>query len=88
MPRQHSSGNIQKLLGISKRGDEYVRRMLIHGARSVVIRAGKKTDKRSTWIQRLIKERGMNRATVALANKNARIAMALLLSGEHYQKAA
>ena len=88
VPRQHSSGNIQKLLGISKRGDEYVRRMLIHGARSVVIRAGKKTDKRSTWIQRLIKERGMNRATVALANKNARIAMALLLSGEHYQKAA
>ncbi|PIQ43896.1 MAG: IS110 family transposase [Gammaproteobacteria bacterium CG11_big_fil_rev_8_21_14_0_20_46_22] len=88
VPRQHSSGNTQKLLGISKRGDEYVRRMLIHGARSVVIRAGKKTDQRSRWIQGLVAKVGMNRATVALANKNARIAMALLLHGEAYRRAA
>lgn len=88
VPRQHSSGNTQKLLGISKRGDEYVRRMLIHGARSVVIRSGNKTDQRNLWIHRLKVERGVNKATVALANKNARIAMALLLTGEHYRKSA
>jgi|SRR3990167_917656 len=88
VPRQHSSGNTQKLLGISKRGNEYMRRMLTHGARAVVIRSAGKVDRRSAWIQRLITERGMNRATVALANKNARIAMALLLSGERYRKTA
>lgn len=88
VPKQHSSGDTQRLLGISKRGDEYTRRMLIHGARSVIIRAHGKKDSRSRWIQRLVNERGMNRATVALANKNARIAMALLLSGESYKKAA
>jgi transposase len=86
VPKQYSSGDTQKLLGISKRGDEFTRRMLIHGARSVVIRSSNKKDPRSRWIQRLINERGMNRATVALANKNARIAMALLLSGETYRK--
>lgn len=88
VPKQHSSGDTQRLLGISKRGDEYTRRMLIHGARSVIIRAQGKKDSRSRWIQRLVNERGMNRAAVALANKNARIAMALLLSGESYKKAA
>lgn len=87
VPRQHSSGNTQRLLGISKRGDEYVRRMLVHGARSAIVRGKAKEDSRSRWIQRLVLERGMNRATVALANKNARIAMSLLLSGEHYKKA-
>lgn len=87
VPRQHSSGNTQKLLGISKRGDEHVRRMLVHGARSVVSRAKTKEDSRSRWIQRLVTERGTNRATVALANKNARIAMSLLLSGKCYKKA-
>jgi transposase len=86
VPKQYSSGDTQKLLGISKRGDEFTRRMLIHGARSVVIRSSNKKDARSRWIQRLVHERGMNRATVALANKNARIAMALLLSGETYRK--
>jgi transposase len=86
VPKQHSSGEIQRLQGISKRGDEFTRRMLIHGARSVVIRASGKKDSRSRWIQRLICERGMNRACVALANKNARIAMALLLSGQTYRQ--
>ena len=88
VPGQHSSGNTQRLLGISKRGDEYVRRMLIHGARATVIRVKTKEDSRSRWIQRLVAERGHNCATVAVANKNARIAMSLLLSGERYKKAA
>ncbi|PIQ42489.1 MAG: IS110 family transposase [Gammaproteobacteria bacterium CG11_big_fil_rev_8_21_14_0_20_46_22] len=88
VPKQHSSGNTQKLLGISKRGDEFARRMLIHGARSVVIRSKNKPSIRSTWVERLRNEKGINRACVALANKNARIAMAILLSGERYQEAA
>jgi transposase len=88
VPKQHSSGNQQKLLGISKRGDEYVRRMFIHGARAVVHRSASKKDQRSRWIQNVAQRAGNNRAVVALANKNARIAMSLLLSGQSYRKAA
>lgn len=88
VPKQHSSGNKQRLLGISKRGDEYVRRMLVHGARAVVHRAAEKKDQRSHWIQNVATRAGSNRAVVALANKNARIAMSLLLSGQSYRKAA
>src|SRR6185437_3329072 len=50
VPRQHSSGGKARLLGISKRGDPYLRTLLIHGARSVVYRASRKTDRRSLWI--------------------------------------
>lgn len=88
VPRQASSGNRQRLGGISKRGDEHVRRLLIHGARSVVIRVGKKNDSRSLWIQQMRERRSMNCVVVAVANKNARIAMAILLRGERYRKAA
>ena len=88
VPRQHSTGGKTVLLGISKRGDRYLRTLLIHGARSVVSRAEKKQDARSRWINQLKQRVGMNKACVALANKNARIAWALLASGDHYQKAA
>lgn len=88
VPRQHSSGGKDRLLGISKRGDGYIRKVLIHGARSIMIRADKKKDSRSQWISELKKRVGMNKACVAVANKNARIAMAILLSGEAYKKAA
>ena len=54
----------------------------------MIIRADKKEDKRSRWLRELKAKAGINRACVALANKNARIAMALLLSGQHYKKAA
>ena len=87
VPRQHSSGGKERLLGISKRGDDFVRRMFIHGARSVIFSSKKKTDARSQWINGLKDRAGVNKASVALANKNARIAMAILLSGEHYKKA-
>ena len=86
--RQYSSGHTQRLLGISKRGDRYLRTLLIHGARSVVTRAGTKTDARSQWIQAKRQQRGMNRACVALANKNARIIWALLSKGESYRQSA
>ena len=88
VPRQYSSGHTQRLLGISKRGDRYLRTLLIHGARSVVTRAGTKTDARSQWIQAKRQQRGMNRACVALANKNARIIWALLSKGESYRQSA
>ncbi len=77
-PRQHSSGGKERLLGISKRGDAYLRTLLIHGARAVLKVAGKKADLRSRWLQNLCNRRNKNIAAVALANKNARIAWAML----------
>jgi transposase len=84
-PKQHSSGGKDKLLGISKRGDTYLRTLLIHGARSVLKVAGDKTDPRSRWLQNLCARRNKNIAAVALANKNARIAWALLSKGLDYR---
>lgn len=88
VPRQHSSGQRTRLLGISKRGNTYLRTLLIHGARSVLYRCGAKTDGRSRWLQSIKARRGMNCASVALANKNARILWALLAHGDAYRKAA
>ena len=80
VPRQHSSGGKQNLLGISKRGDTYLRTLLIHGARSVIYNGREKTDQDSTckWINGIVSRRNNNVAAVALANKNARIVWALL----------
>lgn len=72
VPRQHSSGGKTVLLGITKRGDKYLRMMLIHGARSVLRYAQGKRDPLSDWLNELARRRGPNRAAVALANKNAR----------------
>jgi transposase len=88
VPRQCSSGGKERLLGISKRGDRYLRTLLIHGARATVHRARRKTDARSRWIMSLVQRRGTNIAAVAIANKNARIAWALLTSDAEYRKAA
>ena len=77
VPRQNSSGGKQNLLGISKRGDTYLRTLLIHGARSVIQYAEKKADERS-WLRKLMARRNKNVAAVALANKNARTIWALL----------
>lgn len=77
-PRQHSRGGKDCLLGISKRGDAYLRTLLIHGARAVLRVADKKDDPRSRWLQNLCSRRNKNIAAVALANKNARIVWALL----------
>ena len=88
VPRQCSSGHTQRLLGISKRGDRYLRTVLIHGARLVVTRVGTKIDARSQWIQAKRQQRGMNRTCVAVANKNARIIWALLTKGESYRRVA
>lgn len=85
VPRQHSTGGKTVLGGISKRGDRYLRTNLIHGARSVIARASSKTDARSRWLQQLTSRVGMNKACVALANKNVRILWALMASGESYR---
>jgi len=88
VPRQNSSGGKSRLLGISKRGDTYLRTLLIHGARSVLIRVACKQDARSVWLQELIARRGYNRATVALANKNARIIQSVLSGESSYRPSA
>jgi transposase len=78
VPRQHSTGGKPRLLGISKRGERYLRKLLVHGARATLRWTKLKNDRRSQWVQALIERRGTNRAVVALANKNARIAWVLL----------
>jgi len=78
VPRQHSTGGRERLLGISKRGNGYVRQLLIHGARTVIQHLGDKTDRTSCWTRALIARRGINKATVALANKQARWAWVVM----------
>ena len=85
VPGQHSSGGKDKLLGISKRGDAYLRTLLIHGARAVIKTSKDKDDRLSRWVQSLCSRRNKNSAAVALANKTLRMAWAMLTSGEDYR---
>ena len=84
VPGQHSSGGKDRLLGISKRGDVYLRTLLIHGARAVVKTCQGKDDALSLWVQRLCSRRNKNIAAVALANKTMRMAWAMLTNGSDY----
>jgi transposase len=84
VPRQHSSGGKERLLGITKRGDSYLRTLLIHGARSALRTAGNKQDRVLRWAFKLQERRGAKVAAVALANKMARIAWALLAHDRDY----
>lgn len=88
VPRQFSSGDKQMLMGISKRGSQHLRSLLVHGARAVVRTASNKNDSLSQWANQLRERRGFNRATVAIANKNARIIWAVLRTGDQYRAAA
>ena len=83
-PRQHSSGGKDRLLGISKRGDVYLRTLLVHGARSVVSQAKHKDDRLSRWVTSIAQRRHPNVAAVALANKTARMAWAMLRNETDY----
>jgi transposase len=87
VPRQFSSGDRTVLMGISKRGNQHLRSLLVHGARAVVRTAPNKTDPNNQWVNQLRERRGFNRATVAVANKNARIIWAVLRTGEPYRAA-
>jgi len=84
VPRQESTGGKPKLLSISKRGDSYVRTLLIHGARAV-IQAAERKPQSDLWLKGLLARRNKNVAAVALANKNARIAWALLAHGRQFE---
>lgn len=87
VPKEHSSGGKVRLLGITKRGDGYLRGLLIHGVRSVVYRVINLPEERCNGLQRWLKgiiARGVNKAVVALANKNAQIAWALVNQKTEY----
>jgi len=84
VPRQHSTGGRDRLLGISKRGDVYLRNLLIHGARAVLRFVERKEDPTSRWATALKVRRHSNVAVVAMANKIARIAYAVMTTGKPY----
>ena len=86
-PRQHSSGGKDRLGRITRRGDSYLRTLLVHGARAHLRVVDKKTDAKSAWARRLMERRHVNVAAVALAAKNARIAWAILAHGTEYRPA-
>ena len=84
VPRQHSSGQKTQLLGISKRGNTYLRTLLIHGARASIGKIEGKSDKKSQWIKEKLKRSGYCKTLIALANKNARTAWSLLANATKY----
>lgn len=88
IPRQHSTGGKARLLGISKRGSIYLRRMFIHGARAVLLRVKYDTGRLGQWARQLELRAPRNKVVVALANKLARIAWAVLSTGNEYRAAA
>jgi transposase len=85
VPRQYSTGGKQKLYGISKRGNIYLRRMLIHGARAVLFRVKYDTGGFGQWVHRLAQRAPSNKVVVAIANNLARMAWAVLSSGQDYR---
>lgn len=87
-PRQYTTGGKIRLGRITKKGDVYLRTLLIHGTRAVLANVAEKSDRLSAWARALIERRGYRRAAVALAAKNARIAWALMHHGTTYQRQA
>jgi transposase len=85
VPRQYSTAGKQKLLGISKRGNIYLRRMLIHGARAVLFRIKYDTAGFGQWVHRLAQRAPRNKVVFAIANKLARMAWAVLSSSRDYR---
>ena len=85
VPGQYSSGGKQRLGGITKAGDGYLRALLIMGARAVLAAAPGRTDRISRWALAVQARRGYMRALVAIANKNARLAWAVLRRGEDFR---
>ena len=87
-PRQHATGGKERLLGISKRGDGYLRRQLMHGARSLVQVAKGRNGQPWAWINELLVRRPFNVVVAAVANKLVRIIWAMLSRGEAYRATA
>ncbi len=88
VPKQYSTGGKPRLGRITKHGDKYLRTLLVHGARTVIANLGDKQDKLSQWCRGVLERRGMNRAIVALAAKNARIIWSLLHNQTEYENYA
>jgi transposase len=84
-PKHHASGDMNKMGGITKRGDRYLRKQLVHGARSVVSRAAKNTDTLSLWATKLRLTKPFNKVAVAMAHRLARLIWVLLTRQEHYR---
>ena len=85
VPREYSTGGKQKLLGISKRGNSYLRRLFVQGARAVLQQSAKQSSGLSAWLAQLTSRTHRNVAGVALANKLARMAWAVLAKNEKYR---
>ena len=86
VPRQHSSGDRQVLMNMTKKGDKHLRKLFIHGARAVVRVATNNNDGHmNQWVNQLKERRGFNKTTVAVANKNARIIWSMLRNETEYQ---
>ena len=85
VPRQHSTGGKSVLLGITKRGNPYLRTLLNHGARTVLQYCEQKDDQLSRWAQRLKAEKSYNKASIAVANKLARIVWSVIAKDGVYQ---
>jgi transposase len=88
VPRQHTTGGRPRLLGISKRGDKYLRTLLIHCARAALLGTNERDARLRRWALEVEQRRGKNVAIVALANKLARIAWVVLARGERYAPAS
>jgi transposase len=86
VPRQHSSEGKSQLGRISRRGDVYIRRLLIQGAHTILRHIGRRSGHRADWIRNLVARRGKKVAAVAIANKNARMAWRLLAGGLPYDE--
>jgi transposase len=87
VPRQYTTGGKPKLGGIGRRANHYLRRQIVHGARAVMSQVGRRSDPRAEWMKGVAVRRGFNRAVVAVANKMARAAWAMLVREEAYAAA-
>ena len=85
VPKEHSSGGKQQIGGITKRGNQYIRRLLIQGAWSVLRYAKQSDDRLSNWAEKVIERRGKHKAVVAIANKLARITWSMLVNKTEYK---
>ena len=88
VPKQYSSGGKERLGRISKRGDGYLRKLLVHGARTVLLWSRRKKQRRSPWHEALLARRPTNVVLVAMANKTARVVWAMLSRGETFRPEA
>ena len=84
VPRQHGSGGKMRLHGMTKSGARYLRTMMLHGARAAICWSRDRDTPLARWINPIVERRGFNKAVVALANKNARIAWNIVANGAHY----